>query len=92
MASGDWQVEVFITLKPSVLDPQGSTVRTALHSMGYRALRDARLGKYLTLRFAGALSRAAVQRQVRQMCDKLLANPVIERYRFRIGAKERTGR
>jgi phosphoribosylformylglycinamidine synthase len=80
----DWIAEVFITLKPSVLDPQGSTILAALHSMGYRDLVGARLGKYFTLRFTGRRLRAAVETQVKQMCDKLLANPVIERYRYTV--------
>jgi len=83
-AAKDWTAEVFITLKPSVLDPQGNTVREALHGMGYRDLRDARLGKYFVLRFSGRLGRAEVERQLKQMCDRLLVNPVIERYRYRI--------
>jgi phosphoribosylformylglycinamidine synthase subunit PurS len=86
----EWTAEVFITLKPSVLDPQGNTVQAALHSMGYTDLAGARLGKYFTLRFAGTLAQAEVERQVKQMCDKLLVNPVIERYRFQLtsGAQE----
>jgi phosphoribosylformylglycinamidine synthase subunit PurS len=82
----EWMAEVFITLKPSVLDPQGNTVQAALRSMGYTDLTGARLGKYFTLRFHGRLSRSAVEGQVKQMCDKLLVNPVIERYRFRLAA------
>jgi phosphoribosylformylglycinamidine synthase subunit PurS len=80
----EWTAEVFITLKPSVLDPQGNTVQAALASMGYTDLTGARLGKYFTLRFRGRLSRTEVERQVKHMCDKLLVNPVIERYRFRV--------
>lgn len=83
----EWTAEVYITLKPSVLDPQGSTVQAALNSMGYHDLLGARLGKYFTLRFAGRLGRQEVERQVRHMCDKLLANPVIERYRFQIAPR-----
>ncbi len=86
----EWIAEVFITLKPSVLDPQGNTILTALNSMGYKDLVGARLGKYFTLRFSGRRSRTAVTGQVKKMCDKLLANPVIERYRFTVarGRKE----
>ena len=85
----EWTAEVFITLKPSVLDPQGSTVQNALNSMGYQDLVGARLGKYFTLRFAGKLPKAEVERQVKQMCDKLLVNPVIERYRYTIAANSK---
>jgi phosphoribosylformylglycinamidine synthase len=85
-SKAEWTAEVFITLKPSVLDPQGSTIQSALHSMGYEALTGARLGKYFTLTFAGKLSKAEVERQVKQMCDKLLVNAVIERYRYQVAA------
>jgi phosphoribosylformylglycinamidine synthase subunit PurS len=79
-----WKVEVVVTLKPSVLDPQGSTVLAALQGMGYDQLCDTRLGKYITLTFAGQLAQSNVEKQVEQMCRKLLANPVIERYRYHL--------
>jgi phosphoribosylformylglycinamidine synthase len=85
-AKAEWNAEVFVTLKPSVLDPQGNTIQTALHSLGYTDLTGARLGKYFTLHFSSRLSRPEVERQVKQMCDKLLVNPVIERYRYRVAA------
>lgn len=83
-ANGAWTAEVFITLKPSVLDPQGHTVQQALRDLGYRDLASARLGKYFVLAFPGRLSRAEVERQVRRMCEQLLVNPVIERYRLAV--------
>ncbi|MEW6516670.1 MAG: phosphoribosylformylglycinamidine synthase subunit PurS [candidate division FCPU426 bacterium] len=79
-----WKVDVLVTLKPSVLDPQGATVQRALESMGYADLTAARLGKYLQLTFRGRLSRKAVEQQARRMCDKLLVNPVIEQYRLTV--------
>ena len=79
-----WTAEVFITLKPSVLDPQGATVQQALHDMGFTRLANARIGKYLTLTFPGRMARNEVERQVKRMCDKLLVNPVIERYRIAV--------
>ncbi|MCK5241393.1 phosphoribosylformylglycinamidine synthase subunit PurS [bacterium] len=80
----DWMVEVFVTLKPSVLDPQGTTVQRALHSMGYTSLTGARLGKYFKLSFAANLNKTEVEKQARRMCDKLLVNPVIEHYHLKI--------
>ncbi len=85
-SKAEWIAEVFVTLKPSVLDPQGNTIQAALHSMGYEALTGARLGKYFTLNFSGQLAKAEVERQVKQMCDKLLVNPVIERYRYQVAS------
>ncbi len=77
------RVKVFVTLREGVLDPQGKAVRNSLHSLGFAAVRDVRVGKYLELQLDVAAAGDA-ERQVRRMCDTLLANPVIEDYRFEI--------
>jgi len=87
-----WEVDVFVTLKPSVLDPQGATVKQALNSMKYTDLTSARLGKYFQLKFDGKISRESLNKQVKQICDKFLANPVIERYTFEIKKKKNINR
>ncbi|CAI8018380.1 Phosphoribosylformylglycinamidine synthase subunit PurS [Geodia barretti] len=72
---------VYVTLKPAVNDPQGLTVIGGLHSLGYETVEDVRIGKYLEIRVAAdALTQA--ESEVTGMCDRLLANPVIEDYRF----------
>jgi phosphoribosylformylglycinamidine synthase len=76
-------VRVYVTLKSGVLDPQGAAVERSLHSLGYRGVEGVRMGKYLEFRLAIA-SKQDAARQVGQMCEKLLANPVIEDYRFEI--------
>ncbi len=80
----EWKIEVFVTLKPSVQDPQGATIARELNHMGYKQLRQMRMGKYFTLSFDKALSKAEVEKQVKHICDKVLANPVIEHYRYKI--------
>jgi phosphoribosylformylglycinamidine synthase PurS subunit len=77
------RVKIFISLKQGVLDPQGKAIEHSLHALGYREVRDVRTGKYLDVDVEAA-SRAAAEARVREMCDKLLANPVIEDYRFEI--------
>ena len=72
---------VYVTLKPAVNDPQGLTVRNSLHSLGYETVDDVRIGKYLEIRIAGDDVDAA-EAAVTGMCGQLLANPVIEDYRF----------
>ena len=72
---------IYVTLKPSVNDPQGLTVLGGLHSMGYEAVTDVRIGKYLEVRVAG-VDAAQAETDVTAMCDQLLANPVIEEFRF----------
>jgi phosphoribosylformylglycinamidine synthase len=82
-----WHVNVFVTLKPSVMDPQGATVQRALNQMGYKAVSGVRIGKFTELEFDGALTEAEVKKQSDEICDKLLANPNIESYRFTLEKK-----
>ncbi|MGH9869868.1 MAG: phosphoribosylformylglycinamidine synthase subunit PurS [Candidatus Polarisedimenticolia bacterium] len=74
---------VYVTLKPSVLDPQGKAVHGALHSLGYTEADDVRVGKMIEVRLAG-VSREQAASRVKAMCETLLANTVIEQYRFEI--------
>ena len=78
-----WQARVEVTLKPVVLDPQGDAVLHGLHQLGFDAVSRVRVGKYLELTLTAA-SRADAEAMVRQMCERLLANPVIERYSFTV--------
>ncbi len=73
--------KVYITLKPTVNDPQGLTIKGALHNLGFGSVADVRAGKYIEVKIAEQ-SIAAARKQVDEMCHKLLANPVIETYRF----------
>ncbi|HEY3302232.1 MAG TPA: phosphoribosylformylglycinamidine synthase subunit PurS [Candidatus Binatia bacterium] len=77
------RVKIFISFKDGVLDPQGKAVERSLHTLGYGEVRDVRMGKYLEIELEAA-ARETAEARVREMCDKLLANPVIEDYRFEI--------
>ncbi|HSP54280.1 MAG TPA: phosphoribosylformylglycinamidine synthase subunit PurS [Dehalococcoidia bacterium] len=74
---------VDITLKPVVNDPQGNTIRDALHSLGFGAVNSVRTGKYMEIRVEAA-SKKKAEEGITEMCKKLLANPVIEDFRFEI--------
>ena len=74
---------VYVTLKPTVNDPQGLTIRGGLHSLGFDAVESVRAGKYLEIRL-DSTDEATAEAQVTEMCRKLLANPVIEDFRFEI--------
>ena len=78
-----FEARIHVTLKKSVLDPQGDTVRNALATLGFQGVADCRIGKFLVLRLAER-DAAAARAQVDEMCRKLLANPVIEDYLFEI--------
>jgi phosphoribosylformylglycinamidine synthase subunit PurS len=77
------KARVFVTLKPSVFDPQGQTIADALHSMGYRSVGDVRQGKYFELDLDTA-SAAEARALAADVADRLLANPVIESYRIEL--------
>ncbi|MDX1622545.1 MAG: phosphoribosylformylglycinamidine synthase subunit PurS [Gemmatimonadota bacterium] len=79
------RVEVFVQLKPGMLDPQGETLEHALEAMGYESVEGMRVGKWITFDLEGG-DRAEIEARVDEMCRRLLANPVIERYRFEVSA------
>lgn len=77
------KARVFVTLKPSVFDPQGHTIADALHSMGYSNVGDVRQGKYFELELTTGSAEQA-RALASEVADKLLANPVIESYRIEV--------
>lgn len=74
---------VYVTLRPTVNDPQGLTIRGGLRQLGYESVESVRAGKYLELRL-DAEDTDGASRLVEAMCRRLLANPVIEDFRFEI--------
>jgi len=79
------KAKVHVTLKPGVLDPQGKAIAHALESLGFDDVNGVRQGKYLEIDL-GDTDAAAAEDRVRDMCEKLLANTVIENYRVEIDA------
>jgi phosphoribosylformylglycinamidine synthase len=77
------RARVFVTLKPSVFDPQGRTIAEALHSLGYAKVDDVRQGKYFELDLQTDEASAA-RTLAAEVADKVLANPVIESYRIEV--------
>ncbi|MEX2431214.1 MAG: phosphoribosylformylglycinamidine synthase subunit PurS [Dehalococcoidia bacterium] len=80
-----FEARVYITLKPAVNDPQGNAVLGNLHALGFATVEDVRVGKFLTLRVSSP-DQTTAQHELDAMCDKLLANPVIEAYQTEISA------
>ena len=78
------KARVHVTLKPGVLDPQGKAVEGALASLGFAGVESVRQGKFLEIELTGD-DRDAAEQQVAEMCEKLLANTVIEKYDVEIG-------
>ena len=77
------KARVYVTLKPSVFDPQGRTIAEALHSLGYAGVGDVRQGKFFELE-VNAGSQDQARALAAEVADKVLANPVIESYRVEI--------
>ena len=78
-----WLARVFVTPKQGILDPQGKAIQQSLHTLGYPEVGDVRLGKFVEMHVAD-VSRESVESRVREMCERLLANRVIEDYRFEL--------
>ncbi len=76
------KVKIYVTHKKGVLDPQGKTVESALKTLGYKNVFGVHIGKYIEVEVEG--TREKVEKQVKEMCDKLLSNPIIEQYRFEV--------
>ena len=75
--------KVYITLKPTVNDPQGLTIRGALQNLGFSTVSEVRVGKYMEIKLAEN-HREKAEQQIKEMCHQLLTNPVIENYRFEL--------
>jgi phosphoribosylformylglycinamidine synthase len=76
-----YRVAVHITPRRGILDPQGRTVADALHSLGFDAVRDVHIGRHVVVE-VDAPDRAAAERSTREMCERLLSNPVTEDYQI----------
>lgn len=77
------KVRVLVSFKDSVLDPQGQTVKNALHTLGYDYVKDVRQGKVFELELEG-ISLEEAEKRIPEISDKVLANPIIEKFIFQI--------
>ena len=83
------KARVFVSLKPSVFDPQGHTIVEALHSLGYADVADVRQGKYFEIDLK-VPDQAAAEKLAAEVADRVLANPVIESFRVELGGGAET--
>ena len=77
------KAKVYVTLKKSVLDPLGKAVQHSLSTMGFGEVKDVRIGKYIELDL-GEVDRAGAEKKLKTMCEKVLANTVIEDFRYEL--------
>jgi phosphoribosylformylglycinamidine synthase subunit PurS len=85
------KAQVYVTFKPGVLDPQGQAVAHALQRLGFGEVQDARVGRYIEIELDGTEAPATLRGRVEQMCQRLLANPVIEDFRVELDPEGRGG-
>jgi phosphoribosylformylglycinamidine synthase subunit PurS len=78
------KARVFVSLKATVLDPQGQTIRSALNGLGHHSIAAVRQGKFFDIAIAEGTSREAAQREIETIAHEVLANPVIEDYRVEL--------
>jgi len=75
---------VYVTLKKTVLDPQGKTIQGALRKMGYKGVEDVRQGKFFEITLDSGLDRAGIEAEITRIAREVLTNPVIEEFRYSI--------
>lgn len=78
------KAKVYVTLRKSVLDPQGEVIKNALHHMNFNQVQNVRMGKMIELSFDPKTDKATAEKNLKAMCENLLANTVIEDYRWEI--------
>jgi phosphoribosylformylglycinamidine synthase len=78
------KARVFVSLKTTVLDPQGQTVRSALNGLGYSAISEVRQGKFFDIDLIDGVPREQAQKDIETIAHDVLANPVIEEYRVEL--------
>ena len=76
------KAQVYVSLKKSVLDPQGKTIHGALTKFGYKGLQEVRQGKYFEITLDGGVSKSEAEAEVERIAREVLTNPVIEEFRF----------
>lgn len=77
------KVRIYVTLKEGILDPQGKAVQHSLHTLGHPGAEDVRIGKYIEIKMSDK-SKETVEEEIKDMCRRLLANPIIEDFRYEI--------
>lgn len=83
-----YKVEVIVTYKEGILNPEAKTINNALHSLGYKSIDNVKSGKYFELTFPADMDDSEVEKTTDAVCHKLLSNPVIENFSFNINKEQ----
>ena len=84
------KVKIYVTLKPSVLDPQGKAIHHAVETIGYKGIEDVRQGKYFEITLSDEVSPDEARAQIERMAADVLANPIIEDYRIELDSQPKS--
>lgn len=79
-----WLAKVIVSYKTGILDPEAKTIHNALISLGYRDINKVETGKYFQISFSDSIDRKKAEELTKQACDKILSNPVIQKYTFQL--------
>lgn len=79
-----WNAKIIVEYKEGILDPEAKAIKSAFNTMGHDEIKDITTGRFFHLEFDKALSQADVEGKVKEVCDKLLSNPVIENYKYEL--------
>jgi len=77
------KANVYVTLKPDVLDPEGLTIKNALNTLNYKKIKNVRMGKFIVIEFTDS-NREKVEQDLKKICHDILSNPIIEDYTYKI--------
>jgi phosphoribosylformylglycinamidine synthase len=81
------KAKIYVTLKPSVLDPQGKAIHHAVESIGYSGIDDVRQGKFFEIKLNPAMTEEQARTEIERMARDVLSNPVIENYRVELDSE-----
>lgn len=79
-----WQAKIVVTYKPGILNPEAKIIQQALGNLGYRNIAQLETGRYFQIQYDGDLNRSQVETLTRELCDKILSNPVVQKYDFEL--------
>ena len=79
-----WKAKIIVTYKPGILDPEAKTIQHALGSLGYGNIHDIKAGRFFEVTLAKSLSRTDADAQTKEICEKVLSNPVVQRYSYEL--------
>lgn len=79
-----WLAKVIVSYKTGILDPEAKTIHNALISLGYQDINKVETGKYFQISFSDSIGREKAEELTKQACDKILSNPVIQKYTFQL--------